>query len=147
MTIDMTLILGADLTGTRYTHLFHPPSSSRPKPFIIHASHVTNESGTGLVHMAPVHGHEDYYAFMNAGLLPEDIQCPVDDDGRFADTLPLVVGSEAKEIKALVGQKVLGEGNAAVVELLKASGTLLAERKITHRYPYDWKTKTPTIIR
>jgi len=42
---------------------------------------------------------------------------------------------------------VLGEGNTAVIEKLQASGALLAEEAYEHKYPYDWRTKKPTIFR
>lgn len=103
----------------------------------MHADHVTTESGTGLVHMAPVHGHEDFEVFAAAKLLPADLRCPVDDVGRFDETVA----------ERLSGKEVLGEGSGEVCLMLQESGMLLAEQWITHRYPYDWKTKSPTIIR
>ena len=103
----------------------------------MHAHHVTTESGTGLVHMAPVHGHEDFEAFSTARKLPEDLHCPVDDSGRFDSTMPA----------RLVGKEVLTEGSNEVVHVLHELGMLLAEQRIKHRYPYDWKTKSPVIIR
>ena len=42
---------------------------------------------------------------------------------------------------------VLGEGNTAVIEKLQASGTLIKEEAYEHKYPYDWRTKKPTIFR
>ena len=141
------LTVGSDLIGTRYTHLFHPTSSSRARPAIMHASHVTTESGTGLVHMAPVHGHEDYAAFLAAGSSPDEMHCAVDDDGRFISTLSDHLDVEAPILEKIVGQEVLGDGAKAVIDLLERNGTLLAQQRIKHRYPYDWKSKTPVIIR
>jgi isoleucyl-tRNA synthetase len=103
----------------------------------MHADHVTTESGTGLVHMAPVHGHDDYQAFAAMKMLPEDLHCPVNDEGRFDDTMP----------SRLAGKEVLGDGTNAVICMLQQQGMLLAEELLRHRYPYDWKTKTPVIIR
>jgi isoleucyl-tRNA synthetase len=46
-----------------------------------------------------------------------------------------------------VGKNVLGEGNTAVIEALLTSGSLLKEEAYPHKYPYDWRTKKPTIFR
>jgi isoleucyl-tRNA synthetase len=124
---------------------------------VIHAPHVTFMSGTGLVHCAPAHGNEDYHAFLNLNLLSgnktkasgvsEELRCLVGPDGTFsaeaiknADWLPENLGAR------LAGKGVLTDGNAEVIELLKESGRLVKEEKITHRYPYDWKTNTPVIV-
>ncbi|WVQ65548.1 uncharacterized protein L199_003725 [Kwoniella botswanensis] len=144
--VDMKLILtGSQLVGTRYTHLFHPPSLSQPRPLIFAAGHVTSQAGTGLVHSAPAHGHEDYEAFIAVGMLPEELRCPVDDDGRFTSDLESWV--EGDIAYSLVGKEVLGKGTDAMVDLLSRSDVLLAEQKIEHRYPYDWKSKKPIIVR
>lgn len=62
-----------------------------------------------------------------------ELMCPVDDAGCF-------IG-----IPELAGQSVLGDGVEGVIQLIDES--LLAEQTIEHRYPHDWKTKEPIIIR
>ncbi|WVQ73364.1 isoleucine-tRNA ligase [Cryptococcus sp. DSM 104548] len=136
---------GSSLVGTRYSHIFHPPSSSAPKPQVFTGDHVTAGTGTGLVHSAPAHGHEDYVAFSNAGILPDRLRCPVDDAGCFTDEL--VAWARDETLRVLVGKAVLGEGTKAMVELLKTRGVLLGDEVIEHRYPYDWKSKQPIIVR
>nr|XP_019012976.1 isoleucine-tRNA ligase [Kwoniella pini CBS 10737]OCF51757.1 isoleucine-tRNA ligase [Kwoniella pini CBS 10737] len=136
---------GSQLVGTRYTSLFHSPTLSQSKPSIMAAKHVTAQAGTGLVHSAPAHGHEDYEAFMVAGMLPDELRCPVDDDGRF--TSDLMKWTDGDVASSLVGKEVLGDGPSAVIELLKHRDVLLAEQKMEHRYPYDWKSKKPIIVR
>ncbi|WVQ96550.1 isoleucine-tRNA ligase [Kwoniella sp. CBS 9459] len=136
---------GTQLVGTRYNHLFHNPGSFTTKPAVFAAKHVTASAGTGLVHSAPAHGHEDYEAFIEVGALPQELRCPIDDDGRF--TQQLVGWSKEEGVKSLVGQEVLGGGTDKMVELLKDTGSLLAEQPIEHRYPYDWKSKKPIIVR
>lgn len=133
------------MSGTRYTHAFHPPSASNPRPVVFVSTHVTDQSGTGLVHSAPAHGHDDYIAFSKAGLLPDRLRCPVDDDGCFTDDLVGWAGSE--DARDLVSKSVLGDGVGAVIDLYARWGTLLAEEMIEHRYPLDWKTKEPIIVR
>lgn len=112
---------------------------------MFHSDHVRTESGTGLVHTAPAHGHDDYHAFGLAGIMPEKLRCPLDDAGNFtADLLPW---AQSEDAKYLVGKSVLGDGNRAVISLMKRNGDVIAEQDITHRYPYDWKSKTPVIVR
>ncbi|KAG2104415.1 tRNA synthetases class I-domain-containing protein [Suillus discolor] len=140
-------IKGADLVGAQFRSIFSPihPSGSMSAN-IIAASHVTSESGSGLVHCAPAHGAEDYLAFRALGLLqgPTDIICHVDDAGKFSLGVAHVVGEEAAQ--ALVGQEVLKGGNKAIIRLLESIGSLVRVQKIKHRYPYDWKTGEPIIV-
>ncbi|ORY30574.1 mitochondrial isoleucyl-tRNA synthetase [Naematelia encephala] len=133
---------GAGLIGTRYTHLFHPSDLLAPRPTVFHSGHVTTESGTGLVHSAPAHGQEDYQAFSAAGI-PSELRCPIDDDGRFTSKLL----DWCDGAGALVGREVLGDGTDIMVDLLNEHHYLLAEQTIQHRYPHDWKTKKPIIVR
>lgn len=136
---------GKDLVGTRYTHLFHPVTSDLARPSVFSAPYVTAESGTGLVHSAPAHGHEDYDAFKAAGISVSNMRCPIDDDGCFTEEIFSYSGNESTA--PLVGQQVQGPGSKAMVELLKAEGVLLAQETVSHRYPIDWRTKKPILIR
>jgi hypothetical protein len=61
---------------------------------------------------------------------------PVDDAGNFTE-----------EAGPFAGLSVQGDGNSAVVDALAAAGVLLKEEKYEHKYPYDWRTKKPTIFR
>lgn len=101
---------------------------------IIGGAHVTDDSGTGLVHTAPGHGMEDFDVCRKYGIAAF---CPVDEDGVFTP--------EAGD--HFNGKHVLGDGNDAVVSALRHNGALLREEKYHHRYPYDWRTKSPLIIR
>ncbi|MDP9173752.1 MAG: isoleucine--tRNA ligase [Planctomycetota bacterium] len=100
---------------------------------VLAADYVTTTDGTGLVHTAPGHGEEDYATGMANGL---EIYCPVLPNGRFDETAP----------GWLLG-KTVWEGNPLVIEELKKRGLLLAEEKVRHSYPHDWRSKTPTIFR
>ena len=121
---------GSDIIGTTYAH----PLYDRTSPVLAGGDYITTESGTGLVHTAPGHGQEDYLTGLKAGL---ELLSPVDDAGRFT--------IEAGEMFA--GMSVLGEGNVAVVEALEEKGALLLAEDYPHKYPYDWRTKKPTIFR
>ena len=139
------MFAGSDLIGTRYIHRFHPATSKLPRPVVFHSKHVTAQSGTGLVHSAPAHGYEDYQAFGQAGILPAYMRCPIDDSGCFTAELLKWTGDERS--KTLVGKSVLGDGIGEMIDLLREDGSLLAEQTIEHRYPCDWKTKEPVIVR
>ena len=120
---------GQDLEHTTYRH----PLFDRESPVVVGGDYITTESGTGLVHTAPGHGQEDYIVGQRYGL---PILAPVDDNGNFTP-----------EAGAFAGLNVLGEGNQAVIDALTAAGSLLKEEAYAHKYPYDWRTKKPTIFR
>ncbi len=109
------------------------PISDRESPIVL-GDHVTAESGTGLVHTAPNHGHDDFIVGKKYGLGMISL---VDDRGIFNED----AGEE------LAGLSVLKEGNAKVVDILTANGTLIKEEAYNHKYPYDWRTKKPVIVR
>jgi isoleucyl-tRNA synthetase len=101
---------------------------------VLPADFVTPETGTGLVHIAPGHGADDYMLGMKNGL---PILSPVDDHGRF---------TEEAGLPNLVGKYVF-DANLDIVNLLRDRGMLLAEQKYHHSYPYCWRSKTPIIFR
>ncbi len=128
LTVQAT-VMGKLLEHCTYRH----PLCDRQSEILIGGDYVTTESGTGLVHTAPGHGLEDYQVGQRYGL---PILSPVDGNGRFTE--------EAGEF---AGLDVLKEGNLAVIEALQAKGSLLKEAPYVHKYPYDWRTKKPTIFR
>jgi isoleucyl-tRNA synthetase len=131
LTLDTkATIKGAELEHSTYKH----PLYDRQSPIIIGGDYITTESGTGLVHTAPGHGQEDYIAGQKYGLA---ILAPVDGDGNFT--------AEAGAL--FQGANVLGDGNELVIEALRASNSLILEEAYPHKYPYDWRTKKPTIFR
>jgi len=121
---------GSSLEGARYRH----PLYERTSPVVVGGDYITTDSGTGLVHTAPGHGQEDYQVGLRYGL---EIFSPVDGEGRFTE--------EAGPLFAGLG--VQGEGNEVVVEALRSAGALLKREAYEHKYPYDWRTKQPTIFR
>ncbi|ESK91771.1 isoleucyl-trna synthetase [Moniliophthora roreri MCA 2997] len=140
-------IPGSVLLGLSYKPIFTPLTQQQtPSLKIIEASHVTSDSGTGLVHCAPAHGAEDYHAFHSLGLLsdPTAMICHVDAEGAFNAEVQKIVGDKAAE--TLIGQPVLDSGSRTVVELLKEIKALRKIKRVKHRYPYDWKTDKPVIV-
>jgi len=110
----------------------HPLEPGRVCP-VVPADYVTLEDGTGLVHTAPGHGLEDYGTGLKCDL---EIYCPVLADGTFDKTAP----------DWLQGLSVW-QANPRVVEHLRENSLLVLAETITHSYPHDWRSKTPTIFR
>ncbi|KAJ5935828.1 Isoleucyl-tRNA synthetase [Penicillium verhagenii] len=130
-------ILGSELAEkTTYRPLFKGPDAE-PQP-IIAAPFVTADSGSGLVHCAPGHGMDDYEACLARGI---EVFAPVDGDGKFTEK------AMPHEPSRLAGKAVLKEGNDAVLEYVQSLGHLLAQYRYKHKYPYDWRSKKPIIIR
>lgn len=127
---------GADLVGSSYNDdVFEAGSCSRP---LLHADFVSADSGTGLVHIAPGHGADDY----ELGLR-HDISAfaPIDKGGYFTAL------ASPKEPSMLEGKHVFSVGNKVILEELSKCGRLIAQHKYTHKYPYDWRSKQPVVLR
>ena len=130
-------ILGKDLVGeTRYRNVLRGEES--PSLAFLHADFVSADAGTGLVHCAPGHGMEDYDLCQKHGITAF---APVDDHGRFTE-----LATPARP-EHLQGMFTLGEGSRKVLELLEGHGHVVATYQYRHKYPYDWRTKRPVIIR
>ncbi len=125
--------VGFNLLEMRYRH----PFLERPFPEragrIVAADYVTLEDGTGLVHTAPGHGHDDYITGLAEDL---EVYNPVLDDGTFDDSVP----------EWLHGMSVW-DANETVPDRLRDSGHLIAAADYEHSYPHDWRSKTPVIFR
>ena len=93
---------------------------------------TTGKSGTGCVHTAPGHGHDDFVIGKRYGL---EIYCPVDSAGRFTP-----------EVEHFAGQSVF-EANPRIVEFMRERGVLLLTENYEHRYPHCWRCKNPVIFR
>jgi isoleucyl-tRNA synthetase len=120
---------GQDLVGTVAQHPFLERTAR-----VYAADFVTLETGTGLVHIAPGHGEEDYHLGVTHGL---DLLSPVDDEGKF---------TQECGVPALVGQHVFA-ANPKVVEILRERDALLLTEDYLHTYPHCWRSKTPVIFR
>ncbi|KAG9228123.1 tRNA synthetases class I-domain-containing protein [Amylocarpus encephaloides] len=125
---------GRDLKGSKYFNMLRGETSA-PQP-IIHADFVTSTSGSGLVHCAPGHGMDDYEVCKRLGI---EAIAPVDDLGCFTDA------AFPDRPEKLKGKSVFKDGSKAVVALLGEQ--VLATHRYKHKYPYDWRTKLPTIVR
>ncbi|MBI3826246.1 MAG: isoleucine--tRNA ligase [Candidatus Rokubacteria bacterium] len=119
-------IPGRDLAGREYRHPWIDRTGK-----VATAEFVATDAGSGLVHIAPGHGEEDYDLGRSLGLR---IYNPVGDDGRF---IP--------EIEHFAGLTVW-EANPKIVDLLRAQGLLVSEAPFEHTYPHCWRCKNPTLF-
>lgn len=119
---------GKDYIGLLATNPIHQRDSR-----VVNATYVTMEDGTGIVHIAPGHGIEDFEVGLRWAL---DVISPVDERGQYQPE----VGHPA-----LVGKHVLKEANQAVMEILGAD--LVYYQPIKHSYPHCWRCKNPIIFR
>ncbi len=118
---------GSMLENKRFRH----PYVDRDAPILL-GEHVTLEAGTGCVHTAPGHGHEDFEVGRRYGL---EVYNPVTDQGLFEPGTPHFAGQH------------IFKANEAVVNLLQQEGKLLASASMTHSYPHCWRCHKPVIIR
>ena len=131
-----------ELRELEYQHPF-----CNRKGYLRMADFVTNDTGTGFVHIAPGHGLEDY-GLGSYFKLP--IYSPVDDDGCFAYTNDLPI--EEQMPKEMIGKSILekhgkSEANEIVLHELRVRHALLHQENYHHSYPHCWRSKTPVIFR
>ncbi len=134
---------GGHLSQLEYQH----PFCQRRGKLFAGDHFVTNDTGTGFVHIAPGHGLDDYNLGREHGL---PIYSPVNDDGAFTHTNDLPV--EQQMPKEMVGKSILekhgkSEANEAVLHELRVRQALLHQENYHHSYPHCWRSKTPIIFR
>jgi isoleucyl-tRNA synthetase len=122
---------GKTLEGMEAKHPF-----IRRRSKAVPGEFVSLEEGTGIVHIAPGHGEDDYEIGLKYGL---DIYAPVDDHGKFKF-------SGAEKDSPLQGKFVF-KANAEIIEILQRNNRLIKEEKIKHSYPHCWRCKKPVIFR
>lgn len=128
---------GSQLQDLKYTNRLR--GQAAPAQPIIHADFVSAESGSGLVHLAPGHGFDDYEVCNSHGI---PAVAPIDDMGRFTnDAFP-----DAPEVLQQAPSVIEG-GGRSVIGLLRPFGDVLQVERHRHKYPYDWRTKKPVVIR
>src|SRR5258707_9911735 len=93
---------------------------------------ATGKAGTGCVHTAPGHGHDDFVLGKSYGL---EIYCPVNNSGQFTS-----------EVEHFACMNVF-EANPKIVEFMRDRGVLLFTESYDHRYPHCWRCKNPVIFR
>ncbi len=103
------------------------------------ADFVTEDAGTGFVHIAPGHGADDFVLGMKHGV---EVTDNVTDDGKFRDHVPLFAGLTIYDEKGK-----MGDGNFAPLKAMTEVGALLGKGSVRHEYPHSWRSKAPVIFR
>jgi isoleucyl-tRNA synthetase len=124
--------VGQELKGTQYVHPLADliPCQEQTEHKVYLADFVAGEN-TGLVHIAPGHGLDDFELGLKEGI---PAYCPVKENGHYDDTVGKYAGMEIRE------------ANHVILDDLRARGLLLGATEITHRYGHCWRCKTPIIF-
>lgn len=123
----VTRFKGKALEGALFTHPFY----QRSVPAVM-SSHVSLDTGTGCVHIAPAHGVDDY-------LIGHQYQLPCD--------TPLQADAVFAPESGFLAGKHLRKSDDAIIAQLKEHNNLLHVSEYTHSYPHCWRHKTPIIFR
>ncbi|ATZ20917.1 isoleucine--tRNA ligase [Mesoplasma coleopterae] len=123
---------GPEIAGIKYAHPLYEQKINQ----VVIGHHVTDEAGTGIVHIAGGFGEDDYLIVKQHGLEPF---APIDDQGKFTNEI-------AEFNKELVGV-FYEDANKIVGMDLDAKQRLLKLKFVSHSYPHDWRTKKPVIYR
>jgi isoleucyl-tRNA synthetase len=117
----------------RYEPLFPYFKDQSPNLFqVLLADFVGTDDGTGIVHLAPAFGEDDYWACRAAEITPI---CPVDEQGCFTS-----------DVADFAGRNV-HEANADVIRHLKNAGVVLRDETMEHNYPHCWRCRTALIYK
>lgn len=124
---------GSALVGKRYVPLFEYFAGRSDKFFqIASAAFVSTEDGTGIVHIAPAFGEDDFQVGQKLNL---PVVCPVDAEGKFTEEVP-----DWKD-------KLVFDADHDIIQALKNMGRLVRRATIDHRYPYCYRCDTPLIYK
>lgn len=118
--------LGKSLSGILLQH----PLYNKKVPLVM-GDHVTLDAGTGCVHIAPAHGHDDYLIGRKNNLPIENF---IDNRGCFLATTELFANLH------------INKAIPVIIDVLKQHDKLLAHSEISHSYPHCWRHKTPLIF-
>ena len=127
---------GKDLVGMSYEPMFPYFKHLKDKGAfkVLSGEFVSTEDGTGIVHIAPGFGQDDFDA-CRAYDENFPVVCPVDEAGKFTSEVPDYEG------------KQVFETNEPIMQWLKEKGLLVKKEQYTHSYPFCWRTDTPLIYK
>ena len=120
---------GAEFIGKAYTPPFGYIKADKIN-VIVGASFVTDASGTGIVHMAPAHGEDDYRVCRENGISFVSV---VNGQGRYTDEVADFAGRFVKDC------------DLDIVKMLSEQGLLYSKEKYEHSYPFCWRCKSPLL--
>jgi isoleucyl-tRNA synthetase len=123
-------VKGKTLAGTEYEPLFSYQSLDKKAHYVVEAEFVTTDDGTGIVHMAPAYGEDDYQTAKKYNL---PTLHPVNKSGEFG---PEVIDFAGKFVK---------DADPLIIDNLKVRRLLYKKETITHSYPHCWRCNTPLL--
>ncbi|MBP1999240.1 isoleucyl-tRNA synthetase [Paenibacillus shirakamiensis] len=125
----LSSLQGSELVGQQYDAPFdyiHPNKGL----VIVSADFVTDSSGTGIVHLAPAHGEDDYKTCRDHGI---EFISVVDLQGKYTEVVTDLAGRFVKDC------------DVDIVKLLSDRGLLYSKEKYEHSYPFCWRCKSPLL--
>jgi len=131
------IIEGKDLLGYKYEPLFNYFINQYDGFRILNDEYVEAGSGTGIVHIAPSFGKDDYRVCIENEVITKDIPppCPLNDNGYFTDDI-----TEFKNI-------YIKDADKLIIKNLKQRGKVFIYKSENHEYPYCWRSNTPLIYK
>ena len=135
---DYTRLEDINPAGLTCHHPLHGQGYDFDVP-VLAGDFVTDETGTGLVHIAPGHGQDDFELGLKHNI---EVPFTVDEGGVYYDHVPLFAGKRVLDEKGKDG-----DANGGVIGALVEAGRLLAKGKLRHQYPHSWRSKAPLIFR
>ena len=135
---------GSDLAGTIARHPMHHLGGfyAKPRPLLA-GDFVTTDSGTGLVHMSPDHGEDDFLLCRANGIEP---QFAVMGDGRYRDDWEWLGGDDERR-RAVINKQFNAPDGPICSDLREAGALLSASDDYQHSYPHSWRSKAKIIYR
>uniref|UniRef100_UPI0025DC8A5D class I tRNA ligase family protein n=1 Tax=Sphingomonas sp. TaxID=28214 RepID=UPI0025DC8A5D len=135
---------GSGLAGTIARHPMHKLGGffAKPRPFLP-GDFVTTDSGTGLVHMSPDHGEDDFELCKANGIDPV---FAVEADGRYRDDWPWLGGNDERRM-SVINPKFNAPDGPINNDLREAGALLAASADYVHSYPHSWRSKAKVIYR
>jgi isoleucyl-tRNA synthetase len=136
-------MIGHELKNRKYTPIFNyfndnTNNNDNTLFTILIDSYVSDKSGTGIVHLAPAFGEDDYRICVKNNVINKtgiDIRCPIDSNGCFTDVIFDYTGRLVKDC------------DADIINVLKNDNKLFDKMSICHQYPYCWRSNTPLIYK
>ncbi len=134
--VEVGSMKGSDLVGMSYEPMFPYFKHLKEKGCfkVLSGDFVSTEDGTGVVHIAPGFGQDDFDVCRTCNA-DFPVVCPVDEAGKFT-----------AEVKDYEGKQVF-ETNEPIMQWLKEQGLLVKKEQYTHSYPFCWRTDTPLIYK
>ncbi|MBO9517973.1 MAG: isoleucine--tRNA ligase [Porphyrobacter sp.] len=135
---------GSDLAGTVARHPMHHLGGfyAEPRPFLP-GDFVTTDSGTGLVHMAPDHGEDDFELCKAHGISPKFI---VEGDGRYREDWLWLPRTDERSM-SVINPKFNAPEGPVCTDLREVGALLSASTDYQHSYPHSWRSKAKVIFR